>query len=541
MPSPIPALPGRAVNTAFPTWALLNKRSSPEPTIPCYSDTIGQDWIVSFSAIIGFFDKNAIEPWIPLGFVVTRDKTFFKKQTNDKMYSITLSINSSYLDGKVVKRACELLNGYVHKANDAKHTCVFPYLQIFVSQLPTQTLRRLSTQLERRDYEFLEAHTICYCPGIDKDIDYIERILAAAARHNAYAAFIRQFFVLRASPLQYQSIINSLRLSGVDLPESACRGALQIVPRETCPGTLMPLHMHQLQAHCPSVAHEVHLQCFFTDRCASIEDVRQELQALGAPPTYMRIAQIEGDAHSIISAVHATVPTEAATSMWEAYSRSHTTIVLQYFSKEVNVSVPTHARRACLETPLEHWCRYSNQHEAPVTRLTFILPADRNDRVALDRTSYAIKTDTLGCECIWTQEQLPVMHLSTGRAVRQEFPALVKAAIKHYATIAGAGETVAPAAPLLQNAKGIKFVNGQTSAPPETPSYAVLQVTGRDAIRIPKFERKEGSLQVTYQGTILIGNFIVRTLSRRLPSCLRAYWWCCSRTVGLCSRRRLPP
>ncbi|CAE7228782.1 unnamed protein product, partial [Symbiodinium microadriaticum] len=99
VPSPVPALPGKAVNTAFPVWALLTKRSSPEPMIPCYSDAIGQDWMVSFSATIGFFDKNAIEPWINLGFVVTRDKTFFKKQTADKMYSITLSINSPYLEG----------------------------------------------------------------------------------------------------------------------------------------------------------------------------------------------------------------------------------------------------------------------------------------------------------------------------------------------------------------------------------------------------------------------------------------------------------
>ena len=82
--------------------------------------------------------------------------------------------------------------------------------------------------------------------------------------------------------------------------------------------------MHQLQAHCPSVAHEVSFNSAFSrDRCASIEDVRQELLALGAPPTYMRIAQIEGDAHSIISAVHATVPAEVATSMWDAYNRSH--------------------------------------------------------------------------------------------------------------------------------------------------------------------------------------------------------------------------
>ena len=80
-------------------------------------------------------------------------------------------------------------------------------------------------------------------------------------------------------------------------------------------------------------------------------------------------------------------------------------------------------------------------------------------------------------------------------------------AIKHYATIVGAGEAVAPAASLLQNTRGIKFINSQTFASPNTPSYAVLQVTSKDAIRIPKFELKEGSLHVSYQGTILIGNF----------------------------------
>lgn len=99
VPSPIPSLPGRASNAAFPTWALLSKRDTPEVNKISYMDVISQEWVISFSAAIGFHDRNAVDPWISLGFAVTRDKTLFKKQTNDKMYAVTLSINAVYLEG----------------------------------------------------------------------------------------------------------------------------------------------------------------------------------------------------------------------------------------------------------------------------------------------------------------------------------------------------------------------------------------------------------------------------------------------------------
>ena len=47
---------------------------------------------------------------------------------------------------------------------------------------------------------------------------------------TVWAAFIRQFLVLRASPLQYQALINALRLECIDLPESIGRGAIKVVP-----------------------------------------------------------------------------------------------------------------------------------------------------------------------------------------------------------------------------------------------------------------------------------------------------------------------
>ena len=122
------------------------------------------------------------------------------------MYSITLSINSPYLEGTVVKRACEILNGYVdYKANDAKHTCVFPYLQIYVSQLPSQAVRRLSTQLDRRDYELLEAHTICHCPDIDNGTDYVDKYLP------------RQHVTMLTLHLLDSSLCSELRLCNICL------------------------------------------------------------------------------------------------------------------------------------------------------------------------------------------------------------------------------------------------------------------------------------------------------------------------------------
>ena len=44
-------------------------------------------------------------------------------------------------------------------------------------------------------------------------------------------------------------------------------------------------------------------------------------------------------------------------------------LILQYLGKEVTLSVPVNHQTACLETPFEHWQRFGNEYEAPITRL----------------------------------------------------------------------------------------------------------------------------------------------------------------------------
>ena len=133
--------------------------------------------------------------------------------------------------------------------------------------------------------------------------------------------------------------------------------------------TFLSHSVPQVKVLCPSTSHEVHLQCYFSDRIASIEDVRCELQALGVEPSYMRATQIEGDARTVISAVHVVIDSEETAHMWDNYGKSNTPLILQYLGKEVTLSVPVNHQTACLETPFEHWQRFGNEYEAPITRL----------------------------------------------------------------------------------------------------------------------------------------------------------------------------
>ena len=219
---------------------------------------------------------------------------------------------------------------------------------------------------------------------------------------------------------------------------------------------------------------------YFSDRIASIEDVRCELQALGVEPSYMRATQIEGDARTVISAVHVVIDSEETAHMWDNYGKSNTTLILQYLGKEVTLSVPVNHQTACLETPFEHWQRYSNEYEAPITRLSVLLPADRFDRSALNRFAKTVKTDVSGCECIWTQEAAPILHISVDGILQQEYSTIIKAALASYERIAGIGEADGPALAIFRD---------------------------KDSLRILQFKWNSVSYQATYQGTFYLANF----------------------------------
>ena len=230
VPSPVPSQSGRQSHAAFPIWALIRKPAEPVSAHPTYVDVINNEWVISFSAIVGFHERNTLDQWMQLGFVITKDKTFFRKQNDEKMYAVSVSINVALINSNIVCGACGIIRNYLAQALGAQYKGISPYFQIFVGQLPASLLLTLSTQIDRKDFEVLESYTICSCPGIHRSSTYIERVLAKAASHNVWAAFIRQFLVLRASPLQYQALINALRLECVDLPESIGKGAIKFVP-----------------------------------------------------------------------------------------------------------------------------------------------------------------------------------------------------------------------------------------------------------------------------------------------------------------------
>ncbi|CAE7257863.1 unnamed protein product [Symbiodinium sp. CCMP2456] len=158
VPSPVPTSPGKANHMAIFTWALVRKIQDPETPSSSFVDVLNREWVISFFAAIGFHDRNAIDQWMQLGFAVTKDKTFFKKQNNEKMFAIPLSISTTYLRGEVVRKACDILRGYITKANDAGLKGVFPYLQLYVGQLPAALLLQLSTQLLRLRWRPREEH-----------------------------------------------------------------------------------------------------------------------------------------------------------------------------------------------------------------------------------------------------------------------------------------------------------------------------------------------------------------------------------------------
>ena len=54
------------------------------PAHPIYVDVINKEWVISFSAIVVFHERNALDQWMQLGFVITKDKTFFRKQNDEK-------------------------------------------------------------------------------------------------------------------------------------------------------------------------------------------------------------------------------------------------------------------------------------------------------------------------------------------------------------------------------------------------------------------------------------------------------------------------
>ena len=74
VPSPIPSQSGRQSHAAFPTWALIRKPTEPVSAHPTYVDVINNEWVISFSAIVGFHERNALDQWMQLGFDITKDK-----------------------------------------------------------------------------------------------------------------------------------------------------------------------------------------------------------------------------------------------------------------------------------------------------------------------------------------------------------------------------------------------------------------------------------------------------------------------------------
>ena len=140
VPSPVPSQSGRQSHAAFPTWALIRKPTEPVSAHPTYVDVINNEWVISFSAIVGFHERNALDQWMQLGFDITKDKTFFRKQNDEKMYAVSVSINVALINSNTVCGACGIIRNYLAKALGAQYKGIFPYFQIFVGQLPASCL-----------------------------------------------------------------------------------------------------------------------------------------------------------------------------------------------------------------------------------------------------------------------------------------------------------------------------------------------------------------------------------------------------------------
>ena len=301
--------------------------------------------------------------------------------------------------------------------------------------------------------------------------------------------------------------MNALRRECLDLPECQSRGAWKVTPEAICRHTVLPTHAQKLICACPSTSHEVHLQCFYANELASIEAVKAELTRLGAPPTYLRVTQVMGDARAVISVVHAVISSELANSMWDQYLASQTSLVIQHLGKEAVSNIPTRHQTACLETPLEHWQRYSNEHEAPITRLAFMLPAVRADKAALERFAYTTKASVWGCECLWTQEDVPILHITVEGKSREEYATLIRRALLQYSRDVGVDKGEGPAAEVFGRPRDVRFLTDEQEHLEGVSGYAVYVVTGKDNLRMPMFQHKSRAVRAAFHSMLNLANF----------------------------------
>ena len=129
---------------------------------------------------------------------------------------------------------------------------MYPFLQLFVGQLPADIFLTLSTHIQRGDFDMFKSHVICTCLGIKNTVTiFVERVLNEAGSQGVWAAFTRQFLVLRASDIQFQALVNALRLACLDLPECQSRGAWKITPEAMCPHSILPTRAQKLVCACP--------------------------------------------------------------------------------------------------------------------------------------------------------------------------------------------------------------------------------------------------------------------------------------------------
>ena len=429
-----------------------------EPDIrPGYIDSGSEFWSISLSAAVGFFKADVLAEWLQLGFAALNDRVFFRRMSTDKAISITVGIPFKHVDTALVESAASIVKRYIAQADRESGRGVSPNLQVYMSQIPIDILRTLLI-----------------------DAEDFERV-------------------------QGQSFVRALRLLACDVPDCRARGALKLTPNHTTEATHFASHAYFVNVCCPSLINETHLQVSSPHAAVSLEHIEQIFKGLNVDIIYKRLTYIEVSKVKLIAA-HVVIPKGQENVMWEAYGSQVPEVTIEYLTSEASMKIPTHAQRAQLESPLQHWQNYSNVHEVPASRLSFFRPADEHDTIAFERYAFSARSLTLGCDTIVTQEAIPIIHIHHDK--HKEIPVrdLLLQALKNYPkkSIAGLDEI---ACELFADERKLVLLETPPPGQHNCSAYAIYQVTGRDTIRLPQFNTNKGIVHAAYSGTLALSNF----------------------------------
>ena len=343
------------------------------------------------------------------------------------------------------------------------------------------------------------------CSGILETVGLADTVLKTAYAQGLWPCFMRQTLIVRTTPLQYQSFARALRLLACDVPDCRARGALKLTPNHTTEATHFASHAYFVNVCCPSLINEMHLQVSSPHAAVSLEHIEQIFKGLNVDIIYKRLTYIEVSKVKLIAA-HVVIPKDQENVMWEAYGSQVPEVTIEYLTSEASMKIPTHAQRAQLESPLQHWQNYSNVHEVPASRLSFFRPADEHDTIAFERYAFSARSLTLGCDTIVTQEAIPIIHIHHDK--HKEIPVrdLLLQALKNYPkkSIAGLDEI---ACELFADERKLVLLETPPPGQHNCSAYAIYQVTGRDTIRLPQFNTNKGIVHAAYSGTLALSNF----------------------------------